>query len=320
MQDENKTSKVDVSEFAQIIVDKIIDANPLIKVDYKGNPKGKFHEDAVLVISDCHIGKRNLYLNPETGQNEITYNTDIFLKTCGRLVNCVYTITDILQPSYAIDTLYVFFVGDILDNHFIYKGQQFFVDNDVGKQIWIAVKAFQEVLTAFLTKFKKVVVIGVPGNHGRMTPQIEEHFTTSTWDYQLLKILDVCFQNEKRIEFIVPESWYYVAKIRGWKYLLHHGNTVYSFFSLPYYGIVRQSKARRLELDYDIEIIGHFHQRLEIPTSSKTLTLVNGSWVPHDTFAWKKLGVQSKPEQHFFGVAEERPRTWSFEIDLSRDQ
>jgi len=134
-----------------------------------------------------------------------------------------------LQPSYAIDTLYVFFVGDILDNHFIYKGQQFFVDNDVGKQIWIAVKAFQEVLTAFLTKFKKVVVIGIPGNHGRMTPQIEEHFTTSTWDYQLLKILDVCFQNEKRIEFIVPESWFYVAKIKGWKYLLHHGNSVYSW-------------------------------------------------------------------------------------------
>jgi len=90
--------------------------------------------------------------------------------------------------------------------------------------------------------------------------------------------------------------------------------------SLPYYGIVRQSKARRLEIDYDIEIIGHFHQRLEIPTSSKTITLVNGAWVPKDSFAWKKFGVQSKPEQHFFGVADERPRTWSFEIDLSRDQ
>jgi hypothetical protein len=87
--------------------------------------------------------------------------------------------------------------------------------------------------------------------------------------------------------------------------------------SLPYYGIVRQSKARRLELQYDIEVIGHFHTRMEIPTSSKTYTLVNGSWISKDTFGWKKFGALSKPEQYFFGISDKRPVSWKFELDLS---
>ena len=151
-----------------------------------------------------------------------------------------------------------------------------------------------------------------------MSQKMEASPSTRSFDYHMLKILEVIFQNENRVKFIIPDSWFYVQKIYNWRFLLHHGNTVYSWLSLPYYGIVRQGKARRIEIPYSIECIGHFHQRMEIPVGSHSYTLVNGSWIPKDFFAWQKYGVLSKPEQYFFGVSSKRPRTWSFSIDLEQ--
>jgi predicted phosphodiesterase len=316
----DKEEKVTAESIAKEVIDGILkqDARS-ISVKYDGRKKGKIKEDCVLVLSDLHIGKKNVFFDPVENANVETYNEDIMWKQGERLINSIYKINDILLPSYMFEKLHIFCAGDILDNHMIYPGQAFSVNLDVGKQIWVAVKLFVEMIDKLLVIFKNIEIDAIPGNHGRMSERPMDIPVSSNFDYQVMKIIDTWYRKEPRVIINAPESWYMVAEIKGWKYFIHHGNTVYSWMSLPYYGIVRQSKARRLELQYDIEVIGHFHTRMEIPTSSKTYTLVNGSWISKDTFGWKKFGALSKPEQYFFGISNKRPVSWKFELDLGYD-
>lgn len=315
-------SSIPVEDIANEIITSLSKGScKCLNVKYQGAKKGKYIEDAVLLLSDMHVGKKNMLLNPETGENEVTFDSKILIKEGERLVSTIYDLTQTLSPSYLFEKLNIFMLGDIIDNHLIFNGQVFQVEADVGKQIWTAVQMIIDMITEFLRMFKEIEVTGIPGNHGRMSEHAGADLPiSSSFDYQLLRIVQMYFRNEKRVKVVVPESWFCIAKVRGWKYLLHHGNSVYSWQSLPYYGIVRQSKSRRTEIQYDIETIGHFHQRMEIPTSSRTYTLVNGGWIPKDSYAWRKFGVLSKPEQYFFGVSDKRPVSWQFHIDLNTEK
>ena len=92
-----------------------------------------------------------------------------------------------------------------------------------------------------------------------------------------------------------------------------------SWMSIPYYGIVRKSRSRRIEMPYDLECIGHFHQAMEIPVAGAAKTVVNGSWIEKESFAWDVLGVLSVPQQYFFGVSSKRCRTWDWKLDLKKN-
>ena len=173
------------------------------------------------------------------------------------------------------------------------------------------------MFTEFLKMFDEIEFVVIGGNHGRMTQGREAAPFYNNFDYLLGKMIEITFKDEPRVKVITPESWFHLHKIYGWKYLLHHGNTVFSWMGLPYYGIVRSGKSRRTEIDIDLECIGHFHQSMEIKISSKSKTLVNGSWIKDDDFGWRQFGQRSVPEQYYFGTSERRPRTWSFVIDLS---
>jgi hypothetical protein len=280
---------------------------------------GRREESAVLMVSDAHVGKRNYFLDMETGESIETYNKDIMLKEFNRLLDGISTVNAILANSYTLRKLYIFGLGDILDNDIIVKGQKWFVDVGVGGQLMLAVEAFTKLINELLMTFEEIEFVVIGGNHGRMTPRREKAPFYNNFDWIMGQVLKIQFQNEPRVTITTPESWFYLQKIYGWRYLLHHGNSVYSWMGLPYYGLQRSGKARRTEVAIDVECIGHFHQRMEIPINSKSYTLVNGSWIDRDDFGWEKYGVFSKPEQIYFGVSPKRPRTWSFNLDLRVD-
>ena len=305
----------DMNLFAESLINKLKNEKILDESKYKKPFSGKVSEEACLVLSDVHVGKRNVFYDLEKCENITTYNTSIFLEETENLLKGVHKIVDLLKTNYDIEKLNVFCVGDLIDNDLIYKGQRFFIDACAGEQLWIAVKAFTEMFTALLEIFKEIEIISIPGNHGRKA-FMEAQPSANNFDYHLMKILSVVFQHNDNISFVVPNSWNYMHTIFDWKYYLHHGNDVYSWMSLPYYGITRKSTKRMSEIQFDKEIIGHFHTDMRIPISSKADTLVNGSWINRDNFAWEKFGVFSKAKQRFFGVNKKRPETWSFAIEL----
>ena len=306
-----------IDDIIEDISDKVKKV-PYKEVPYKKVFKGKLDETAVLCLSDIHAGKVNKMLNIESGKVEITYNTEIMNEEFDRLIETIHTIIDLLSPTYNIRKLYIVGLGDYLDNDIIYRGQRFFIDASVGDQLMSLLTPMTKLLRSMLNIFEEIEVVSIIGNHSRFSSHREEAPVSNSFDYLFMKLLEATFSRENRIKFVIPESWFYVFDIYKWRYFIHHGDTVYAWLSIPYYGIIRRSKARMIEVPHDMEIIGHFHQRMEIPTSSRSYTLVNGSFIPKDSYAWKKFGVFSKPEQYFFGVSPKRPRTWSFDLDLSK--
>ena len=305
-----------LEKFVNRFSDQIRKSPIFIDVPYHNPFTGKVQEDAVLLLSDMHIGRKNTFLNPANNQQELTYNFDIMVKQANRLVESMWKIISLLKSGYQIDRLWVFSLGDIVDNDFIFKGQPFFIDLTIGDQIWKGVAVVADMFKSFLELFKEVRVVVVPGNHGRHTPRREASPATSNFDYHFFRIMELMFRAEDRIKFDISPDYFYYPKIYNWRYMIHHGDDVYSWMSLPYYGISRKSKARRNEFPYHIECIGHFHTSLVIPTSSQSYTIVNASWINKEIYAWEKFGILSKAEQIFFGVSPKRPRSWSFELEL----
>lgn len=305
----------DINTFTQDLIEKLRKESLIKESTYRNPFKGKIEESAVLLWGDSHIGKKNIFYDLELRKNVTTYSTAIFVEEANRLVDSIHQVIQLLSNTYKIPKLYVYFIGDIIDNDLIFKGQRFFIDACAGEQLWIGVKVISDVLSALLEIFEEIEVVSVPGNHGRKA-FYEAQPTSNNFDYHLMKIIDVVFKSNDRINFIIPNSWNYLHKIYDWKYYLHHGNDIYSWMSLPYYGIVRKSKARMNEINFDKEIIGHFHTDMKIPVSSKAETIVNASWINRENFAWEKFGVYSKATQRFFGVNKKRPETWSFKLDL----
>ena len=319
--DEMKKNVVEAEEFGKQMIKMLSQKKRLVRIPkQKDLFKGDVNEKAVLVLSDIHGGKKNYFLDLETGKAIETYNRDICIQEANNLLSSVQEINYLLSGHYKIDELYIAAVGDLVDNDLIYAGQRFYVDVGVGEQITFVTKLLSDMITELLKIYKKINFIVVGGNHGRMTSRREASPYYNNFDRLIGEMLKVVFKNEKRVSVLTPESWFYIFDIYNWKYFIHHGDDVYSWMGLPYYGITRKAKARKGEINFDMEIIGHFHTSMEIPIGSHVKTLVNGCWIKDDDWAFKRYGVRSIPNQWYFGVSKHRPMTWRFNLDLQKKQ
>lgn len=315
-----KKGEYDYDEFAESIIKEAYKSSPRIIGPKKEDVfTGTVEEDAILLLSDIHVGKKNTFINLTTSESVLTYNTNIMWEQANKLLESIMSINVLLSGHYKLRKLYIFGLGDLLDNDMILRGQKFFIDAGVGEQVKTGVKLFRELLNEFLKTFEEIEFIVIGGNHGRMTARREPAPYYNNFDHLMGYALSIAYEQEPRVTITLPQSWFHLQTIHGWKYLLHHGNSVYSWMSIPYYGLQRAGKARRVEIPVDIECIGHFHTRMEIPVSSRSHTLVNGGWVPYDNYSWEKFGALSKPEQVYFGVSPKRPRTWSFNLEIGKD-
>lgn len=316
--EDEKKVRIQLDRFGSAMIDKLRQEESLVKIPKQRKVfKGKLKESAVLVLSDMHLGLENYFIDLETGESILTYDVEIAIKEANRLLDGISGINQLLSRSYNIETLYIFALGDLVEGDIIIQNQQFFIEAGVGNQMLLAVKLITNLIQELLKTFKQIKLINIAGNHGRMTRRanIPQPFYNN-FDFLTGKMLQEVFRQEKRVNIQTPEAWFFRTKIYNWQYFLHHGASIRSWMGIPYYGIVRQSRQRRAEIEFDVEVMGHFHQQMEIPLSSKAITLVNGSWIEKGMLGWRKYGHLTKAEQLYFGVSKKRPRSWQFALTL----
>ena len=314
-----KAEIVSVEELGKMFVEKMKE-KPVLRLPAKRELfVGKLEESAVLLLGDIHAGKKNFWLNSDTNRSEETYNLSIMRLEFDRLVDSMAGINILLSHSYNIRKLYIFGLGDWVENNMIFHGQQWYVEKGVGGQAIILTQIMKDFLLICLKMYDEVELITVSGNHGRMTEGRESAPIENSFDWMVSKNLEMLFEGHDRIKINTSESWEYYPKIYDWKFRMSHGEDVKSWMGFPYYGVNKKTTKRRNEVDFDVECIGHWHRKFEIPISSKAVTLINGAWIPKDDFGWKIYGEYSAPVQWYFGVSPKRPRTWSFGLDLLHD-
>lgn len=156
--------------------------------------------------------------------------------------------------------------------------------------------------------FGRVFVPCVPGNHGRMTrkPQAKRRVFTN-FDWLLYQMLRSHFANDDRLVFSVPASGDCHFSIYGRRFFLTHGDAmgvkggdgIIGAMGPILRGTLKtRSSEGKAGRDFDVALIGHWHQYLPLPR-----VIVNGTLKGYDEFARVFLRAEPEaPQQALFFV------------------
>lgn len=258
--------------------------------------------DVVQLLSDMQIGQHTT--RQETG-GLCEYSTPVFLERLATLEAKLTKRVRDLGRVYRLPRLFCPILGDVVENETIFPGQKGEIDADVVQQLFTAVDALAGFLSRMQGLFSEVVVPCVYGNHGRVGQKGENKLYVN-WDYICYKFLQARLAGQPRIRFEIPLTWWHLVEIRGWRFLLTHGDQIRSWMGIPYYGIDRADAnittlLQAQGISYDYMVIGHHHNAANVdrPQGEK---IVNGNWPGGSIFSLHRLNRATEPSQTMFLV------------------
>ena len=241
--------------------------------------KRKSSQSAFATISDLHAHLSTL--GHPAGKSRIAMRN--FMRKIKRL-------TELQRESFNVDTLYAMILGDIMQGTSNYPNQRWDVDAAAIDQAKGVAEILIEFIEFALTIFDKIVVVWANGNH----EYIEPHKTStdpdhSSWGTVIANYLQYAFRNEPRFEIKIPETWYQIVDIEGYKFMVTHGHVVSG--GGTYEKLIAQArKWQDILPQFDYLCMGHFHRYAELPLprayGSRTdrKLLMNGTAVESDDF------------------------------------
>jgi len=265
-------------------------------------------EAAVLILSDHHFGKQVM-----DDRGNILYGRDIEKFRVGELLpaRTIKLLTKRLQP-HEIDEIHILIVGDIVDGHGIYVGQELnqdvhsFVDQvaDATSCIWNVVTQLRDAGQDW-----PIYIRGVRGNHGR---QHKYAMLENNFDYLVLQNLKMLahYEGKDKVDVDYGSEEYYNHVIKGWNILMRHEAP-----EQP------ETPARKAKFagwqdihDFDIMCYGHKHHPANTVYTDKPL-FMNGSPVGMDDLA-ERMATFAKPSQTLFGVSTKFGQTFHYNVYL----
>jgi hypothetical protein len=259
-------------------------------------------EIAVAVLADWQLAK----VTPD-------YNSSVCEDRISIFAEKICHLTDIQRQDHPVKELHIWALGDIIEGELIFPGQSFLIDGGLYRQITIdGPRIMRNFIKRMLEHFEKVVFVGVIGNHGALGGRSRrDHDPETNGDRMLYRIVQLMFEDEKRIEFHIPDGkgerhWYAIDRIGNYSSLLCHGDqfsslsTMYSFQKKVY-----GWKIGALGEDFDDVYIGHFHTPTKM-TFNTIQMRISGSPESTNTYASESLAAIGRPSQPLMFVHPEK--------------
>jgi predicted phosphodiesterase len=147
--------------------------------------------------------------------------------------------------------------------------------------------------------YPRVTVVGVAGNHPRVSKQPANKRVFDNFDWLSYKRAEAYLSRYATVEFHLPRSGYHVHEVAGRNMLFFHGDGIRSSMpGVPWGGIMRrvnemkkQYASQGVLLDYFA--LGHFHQANIVQSS----IFCNGSVKGLDEYTLKQFGGGEPPTQ-----------------------
>lgn len=315
--------RANTQEYLLSVGEQLITALPKVKQPKPPTRiKGATEEHAFLLLSDIHY--------PETvsaaemgGLNE--YNRVIANCRLKALVEGVCDITVNKMLGYKLSTLHILCLGDWLSGN-IHEELAETNDGDALTSCVDLAFIVAQMVRELLMVFPKIELVGVVGNHGRMTKQKRFKRPYVNWDYTCYQILSMFLAQEiaaKTVSVEFPESFWVMHDINGHNCLILHGDNINSWAGIPWYGIQRASykmtemfAARRMFYEY--MFLGHFHNEASVQRPKGEI-IINGSVMGGNEFSQGAMFTTSSPVQ-LFGGAHKKRLSWRFPMDLSEPE
>jgi hypothetical protein len=144
---------------------------------------------------------------------------------------------------------------------------------------------------------KQLTFIGKVGNHSRITLKpYSSNEALMSYEWAVYQFLQKNFKNEKRIKFILDESYFSYLKVYDKILRFHHGHNVQyrggiGGLTIPLIKFILRANQ---QIKADMDFIGHFHTKFNLPNC-----LVNGSICGFDSYALKIGAQPEEPVQQF---------------------
>ena len=259
---------------------------------------------AVVLASDWHI-EEEVKSSDVNGLN--TFNLDIARRRVEHFWSTTLRLVQIYSRDIPINTLVVALLGDFISGsiheELLETAQLSPMDAIMKAQEWIA-SGIQFLLD---NSKLNLVIPCVSGNHARIThkPRIATEKGHSL-EYFMYHNLAQHFAGNKRVKFLIAESYHVYLDVYDYKIRMHHGHAIRyqggigGLFIPAFKAISQWNKARNVNL----ETFGHWHSRKDGGNF-----LCNGSLIGFNAYAISIKADFEKPSQTFFLVDRKRGRT-----------
>jgi len=242
-----------------------------------------------LLLSDLQAGHLTKSFNMEVLKDRLLT----------KLVDRIISIKRVQSADHEVDTMYVFMLGDMIQNDAIGKLVSI---NELEMTTWKQIKFTTDILCEFFLKmsqiFKKVVIKGVSGNHGKVSLDAG---TDMNFDHIIYEFTRLRLQNFTNIEFELqePDIHFLFCEIYNTKFCIEHGDSCNSRKKQEDEALTMYAE----EEEFDILCIGHLHNIEQIKAHKGVIEIwTNGTFVSDDQYTKKKYRAKNKPEQYCFMV------------------
>ncbi len=311
-QRENSVFEALVDEMGKV-VEPVSPLPSLVKCSQKGI---EIRETLVAHLTDEHADHE---VQPHTVGNLERYNFPIALRRAEEYVDTIIKFTQNTLSNYRFDTLWILAHGDHTSGEIHGSVEHSYYRNQFRNCLAIG-QMHALMLRDLSPYFQDVKILYVSGNHGRRSVKKDYYGAWNNWDYLVAETAKMHCSDIKNVEFLIPDSFSVGVEIEGWGFHVTHGDEIRSWNSIPWYGIER--KTRRLTALTAAQgrrvhyyCFGHFHN----PATQASLdgeTIINGSWVATDPYAYEKLSVFTEPSQWLHGVNKKRGISWRLNMKL----
>lgn len=269
-----------------------------------------------LFCSDWHWGE---VVRPSEigGVNE--YN----LKVAHRRVETLTAVTTELLTKHLSSSRYpgicLILGGDMLSGDIHDELRE--TNEEPTSVVWLdLLGTLTKLIQTLQQTFGNVFVVGVTGNHGRMThkPRAKRR-NHSNWDWLLYQVLRRNLESDK-VTFLIPDGPDALFKLYHHRYMLTHGDQfrggdgiIGPLGPITRGDIKKRSKQAQINAAYDTILMGHWHQLIQLDS-----LIVNGSLKGYDEYAAANNFKFESPRQALWITHPEHGITFSMPVYVDR--
>jgi len=301
-----------------VLTDRIIPIKPLPKAQKKLAKKGLITEHAVLHLSDGH---HDQVVDPVDCGGLETYNFPISCCRAERLIDSIIQWTQNTLSNFHFPVLNVLCYGDFTSGEIHGAAERSYFQRMMKNCLGVG-KLHALMYRDLAPHFEQIIVVYVPGNHGRRSQKKNFHGAHDNWDYLCAKLAELYCQDIENVSFLIPDCFSVNLDINGVGFNIAHGDDIRSSMGIPFYGLQRrqqrlQSLAPLLTNCPRVRYysVGHFHNKA-ILGAQDTETIMNGPWIATDAYAYNSLSSYTQPSQWLHGVSPKHGITWRLDVHL----
>lgn len=259
----------------------------------------------VLLLSDWHIGET---VDPAQVHNANAFNADVAERRVKSVIDRVLHLAfhHVKTPQYP--GIVVVLGGDFVSG---------WLHEELFRTDWCAptqaanwcVSRLHAALVRLADAFGRAHVVCVPGNHGRLTRRpMAKGGATSCFDHAIYEALADRLRADTRITWQIPASGDALFQVAGTRFLALHGHELgvkggdglIGALGPIMRGAIKTGRAERsLGRDFDVLLLGHFHQSIWQPRSG---IVVNGTLKGFDEYSRSQRYSYQPPVQTLFFV------------------